>query len=45
MNAISVWVSPKANMKVTYRLQITRGEPDPVLFRVPEDYTAREMDR
>src|SRR6185436_17035421 len=45
MNAISVWVSPKANMKVTYRLQITRGEPDPALFRVPEGYTAREMDR
>jgi hypothetical protein len=35
MNAMSVWVSPKANMKVTYRLQITRGEPDPALFRVP----------
>ncbi len=45
MNAMSVWVSPKANMKVTYRLQITRGEPDPALFRVPEGYTAREMDR
>jgi hypothetical protein len=45
MNALSVWVNPKANMKVTYRLQITRGEPDPTLFRVPEDYMARDMDR
>lgn len=45
MNAMSVWVSPKSNMKVTYRLQITRGEPDPALFRVPEDYTAREIQR
>jgi hypothetical protein len=45
MNAMNVWVSPKANMKVTYRLQITRGEPDPAQLRVPEDYTAREMDR
>jgi hypothetical protein len=45
MNAMRVWVSPKANMKVTYRLQIVRGEPDPAQFRVPEDYTAREIDR
>jgi hypothetical protein len=45
MNAMTVWVSPKANMKVNYRLQIIRGEPDPALFRVPEGYTAREMDR
>lgn len=45
MNAMSVWVSPKANMKVTYRLQIIRGEPDPGQLRVPENYTAREMDR
>ena len=45
MNAMSVWVSPKANMKVTYRLQITRGEPDPAQLRVPEGYTAREMDQ
>jgi hypothetical protein len=45
MNAMSVWVNPKANMKVTYRLQIIRGEPDPAQLRVPEDYTAREMDR
>ena len=42
MNAISVWVSPKANMKVTYRLQITRGEPDPAELRVPDDYKVRE---
>ena len=45
MNAMSVWVSPKANMKVIYRLQITRGEPDPELFRVRDDYTVREMGR
>ena len=45
MNALSVWVNRKANMKVTYTLQITRGEPDPTLFRVPEDYVAREMER
>ncbi len=45
MNALSVWVNPKASMKMTYRLQITRGEPDPTLFRVPEDYMVREMDR
>jgi hypothetical protein len=45
MNAMSVWVNPKANLKVTYRLQIIRGEPDPAQLRVPEDYTAREMDR
>lgn len=45
MNAMSVWVNPKANMKVTYRLQIIRGEPDPAQLRVPEGYTAREMDR
>jgi hypothetical protein len=45
MNKMSVWVSPKANMKVTYRLQIIRGEPDPAQLRVPEDYTAREIDR
>jgi len=45
MNAMSVWVNPKANMKVIYRLQIIRGEPDPAQLRVPEDYTAREMDR
>jgi hypothetical protein len=45
MNAMSVWVSPKANMKVTYRLQIIRGEPDPAQLRVPEGYTAREIDR
>jgi hypothetical protein len=45
MNAINVWVSPKARMKVTYRLQIIRGEPDPAQFRVPADYQVREMDR
>jgi hypothetical protein len=45
MNAISVWVSSKANMRVTYRLQIVRGEPDPVQFRVPEEYSTREMGR
>jgi hypothetical protein len=45
MNAISVWVSARANMKVIYRLQITRGEPDPELFRVRDDYTVREMGR
>jgi hypothetical protein len=45
MNAMSVWVNPKANMKVTYRLQITRGEPDPAQLGVPEGYTARQMDR
>ena len=45
MNAVSVWVSPKANLKATYRLQIIRGEPDPSQFRVPEDYKVREMDR
>jgi hypothetical protein len=38
MNVMSVWVSSDINMKVTYRLQATRGEPDPELFRVPEDY-------
>ena len=45
MNAMSVWVNPKANMKATYRLQIIRGEPDPAQLRVPEGYTAREMSR
>jgi hypothetical protein len=45
MNAMSVWVSPKANMKGTFRLQITRGEPDPAQFRVPEGYAVREMDQ
>ena len=45
MNAMSVWVNPKANMKVTYRLQIIRGEPDPAQLRVPDGYTSREMDR
>ena len=43
MNAVSVWVSPKANAKVTYRLQVTRGEPDPALFHVPDDYATREI--
>jgi hypothetical protein len=32
-------------MRVTYRLQIVRGEPDPVQFRVPEEYSTREMGR
>ena len=45
MNALSVWVNPKASMKKTFRLKLTRGEPDPTLFRVPEDYMVREMDR
>ena len=43
MNVFSVWVSPKVNLKVTYRLQVTRGEPDPALFRVPEGYATREI--
>jgi hypothetical protein len=38
MNVMSLWVSSDINMKVTYRLQATRAEPDPELFRVPEDY-------
>lgn len=43
MNVMSVWVSPDINMNVTYRLQATRGEPDPELFRVPEDYGVSEI--
>ena len=43
MNAVSVWVNPKANLKMTFRLKVSRGEPDPAEFRVPEGYTVRAM--
>ena len=35
MNVMSMWVSSDINMKVTYRLQATRGEPDLELSMCP----------
>jgi hypothetical protein len=44
MNVMSTWISPKLNLKSTYRLQATRGEPAPALLRVPADYVVSQIE-
>lgn len=43
MDLVNITESPDSGKHVRKLLNIRAGEPDPLLFQVPSDFTVREM--